>query len=878
MSADDRLKYFLKKCACTVSFLGFLLLISWWYGPSSFEERFDPVEAANQERDAVIKERDDAQRAWAEMGTKHERAIETILKLRDESTKNFRDLPWLNQRHYELSEENIVQYNEIQRLKLIQQQYDDLLHDVSAYGMTAKRPDEYQRECESLQRRLQVSNSHLQKSEKNVNALKGMLEAQKETASKERDWLRAKLKKNARSAAYWAKFRRSDTTDDSKLAWGVRCACTEPETAYDLKDQTSRIVELESTVAARDRMISRLRASHENVLENDGSSQCNPTKALLPSTQDATSDTVTGSQPVKTTPVHDCEYEQRCKNLGKKVEDDAKTIGQLRNECQDLRDATSNEPTVDAAMTNAKAELEGELATKDAIITEIQGEKIKTGEELARKDKEIDDLRADKRSAEENAAARISNLDQELSNSRTELADVRKTATEREQELGRQKTRINDLEANQSRLEDIIKEKDLEIEELEDANQEMAEQAAPESTETLQRLTTANTDLEQLRQEYAECKGQSESRLARINELEANTTLKDNRIATLEEHISTAPTTDLIESQNQSHTEAISQKDQQYQVLHDLYNQTLNQKQLTEAKYNENLETLNTVQQNAQRWWTESQSFRNVHSNCHGRLHDLTNQLRQAGNAYMDLQIKYNTQATELDTANQNVNELQSKVATLLQANTTLEQKTSCSESDIERYRLEGEDRVRPTWQANFDREMSAQALKLETSQASIFKLQNQLQQAKNQANPLREMQLKSREDAVKAREDALKQDTDDVMDHDHLGGSNAEEQREVKSLEAKLGAAKKEVGDGRLRINNFQRQLNKVTKESKEEKERHEREMKREKESFENRCNVLKLRLETENPLKRTVSKLQNEVAVLKKELEERAELGKGA
>ena len=917
LSADDRLKPFLIKFASTVSFVGLLLLISWWYGQAGFEERFDPVEAANEKRDAVIKERDDAQRAWAEMGTKHERAIETILKLRDESTKNFKDLPYLTKRNYELSEENTVQYNEINSLKLIQQQYNDLLHDVSMYGMTAKRPERYQRECESLQRRLEISNSHLQQSEKRFNALKEMLETQKDTANKEKDWLRAKLKKNARSAAYWAKFRRSDTTDDSKLAWGVRCACTEAETAYGLKDQTPRIVELESIVAARDEKISRLRASPRNILKNDASSQSNPTKTFLPSM----------AQPGKTTPVHNCEDEQQCKNLEKQVEDDAMTIRRLRKECQDMRDATSIEPAADATVTDAKAEYEGELATKDAMITELQEEKTKAREELATKDKEIDDLRADKRSAEEDAATKISSLHQKLSDNRKNLVNVREIATEREKELGRRKTRINELEANQSRLEDTIKQKDLEIVDLEEANQEMAEQPGPESAETLQRLSTASTDLKELRNQYAECKGRSETQSARIKELEAaqsrledtikqkdveistantnleelrrqyaeckgrletqntriseteaTTTLKDNRIATLEEQISTAPTTDLIERQNQSHNAAITQKDQEYQVLRDLYNQTLNQQQLTQAKYNENLETLNTVQQNGnarllelQSWLTESQNFHNAHSNCDGRLQDLANQLRERNNVYTDLQIKHNTQATELDTANQNVNELQSRVAALQQVNGTLGQKTSCSESDVEKYRLEGEDRVRPTWQANYDRGMSALASKLETSQGTVFKLQSQLQQARNQANPLREMQLKSREDAVKAREDALEQDADDVMDHDHQGGSQAEEQREIKSLEAKLGAAKKEVGDGRLRINGFQRQLNKEKKERKEEKERHERERKRDREVFEKRSDLLKLRLETENPLKRTVSKLQNEVAVLKQALQER-------
>ena len=250
------------------------------------------------------------------------------------------------------------------------------------------------------------------------------------------------------------------------------------------------------------------------------------------------------------------------------------------------------------------------------------------------------------------------------------------------------------------------------------------------------------------------------AQFARISELEATGTLKDNRIATLEEQISTTPTTELFEHQNQSHNEAIAQKNQESEVL----------------------------RQELQRVWPEYQNFRNVHSGCDGRLHDLANQLRQAGNTNADLQLKNNTQATYLDRANQTVNELQSKVATLQQANATLGQKTLFSESHVEKYR------VRPTWQANFDREMSVVGRKLRTSQGTVFKLRNRLQRAKTQASPLRERQLKVREDALKRQEDA---DDADVMDHDHVvGGSKAEEEdqqrRAIKSLEAKLCHAKK--------------------------------------------------------------------------------------
>ena len=369
--------------AWAVAFVGFFSLISWWHGRPNLEERFDPIKAANEERDAVIKDRDDALRAWAEMGTKHERAIEKIVNLEDEASRNFKDLPYLTQRNYELSNENIVQYNEIQRLEIIKQQYDDLMRDVSAYGMTAKRPEKDQREYESLQRRLEISNCHLQKVEETAKVLKDMLKTQKETADKEKDWLRAMLKKNARSSAYWAKFRRSD---DSKLAWGVRCACTEPETAYSLIDQTQKIVELEGIIAT----------------------------------------------------------------------------------------------------------------------------------------------------------TKIPSHDQNISDSRKDLVNVRKIATEREKELEQQKTRIDELEANQSRLEDIINHKNVEIQELEAANQEMAEEPAQESAETLQRLTMANTHLKDLRHRYAEREGQSETQSARINELEATQRELEGRIEQKDAEITTA--------------------------------------------------------------------------------------------------------------------------------------------------------------------------------------------------------------------------------------------------------------------------------------------------------------------------------------------------
>ena len=871
MRADQYRKHFLEKCAYTSSFIGLLLLLSWWFGQSNFEKRSDPVGAANEERDAAIKERDDAQRAWAEMGTKHERAIETILTLQTEFSKSFKDLPWLNRRNSELAQENSVQHNEIERLKVIQQDYEELQHQVSLYGMTAKRPEHYQQAFERVQRRLEFANILLEQSQDRAKFLQERLEAEREKTNEEKRWLRAQLKKNSRSAAYRAKFR---TTAESTPAWGVRCACTEPEMAYGLKDQTPRIIELEATVAARDRTISRLRASHWNVLKHDNVPASNSTKVSNSSTEYSTSDASPGSQITTTTLVHTCEHEQQCKDLGQKVAHDAKTMRQLRKECRDLTDAASYKATTDAADTDVEAKFEGKLAAKDEIVTKLREEKTTVSEALATKVKEIDDLREEKRLADGDVTTVISNLDQELSKSRKDLVDARAIAADRERESGHQKARIDELETAQSQLEDAVKRKDLEIDDLENANQKIAEQPAPESAETLQRLRTANTNLDELRRQHANCTEQSETQTTRISqlelagrELEATSKLKDNRITSLEGQINS------MERQNQSHNDAINTRDREYRSLYDHYNRMLGQQQLAETRHNEDMQALNTMRQNdnakqleLQQLSTENNNFRGRQANCDGQIVNLTNQLREGANVFTDLQIKYNTQEKELDSAIQNARDLRSEVAKLKLVNANLEQVNLSSESDFEKYRVEGEDRARPIWQASLDREMSAQGLKLEDSERTVFKLQHQLQQARTQANPLREMNLKAREDAVKSREDALKLDTD-AMDHDQPR-SNADQK--IKILEGKLVAANREAGDAKVRNRGIQTQLNKEKKERKEEKERHERELKKEQDDSQKRSGILKLRLEKENPLKGTVSNLQNEIARLREKLGE--------
>ena len=240
--ADECLKYFLRNFAYTGCFIGLLLILTWWCGQSEFEQGLDPVEAASNERNTAIKERDDAQRAWSEMVMKHERAIQANLDHQARFSKAFKDLPWLEQKNFELAEKNNVQYNEIEQLKPFKLKYDELLHQVCLHGMSAKRPDYYQQRTEQVQRQLEISNNTLERSRICVQTLQGKLDTQHDKAGKEITWLRDMLKRNSRSTGFWAKHRLNRGA--RAPAWGIRCACTEPEIAYALKDQSPRIVEL----------------------------------------------------------------------------------------------------------------------------------------------------------------------------------------------------------------------------------------------------------------------------------------------------------------------------------------------------------------------------------------------------------------------------------------------------------------------------------------------------------------------------------------------------------------------------------------------------------------------------------------------------------
>ena len=832
----------LSKAAYTGAFLALLFLLSWYYGSSGFETRWDPVEAANEERNAAIEQRDDAQRTWQNRETMYEKALTTNLELRSKLEKASKDLPWLEQRLSELVEETNIQHNAIERLEAFKKKYDMLLQQVNDYGMSAERPEYYQKRSEDVQRKLETSNNLLQNSQSYAKGLEEKLRTQLEKPNRELMWLRARLKRNARSTAYWARYRQHADDPEFKPAWGVRCACTEPDIGYSLKDQGPRIIQLEDTLGK-----------------------------------------------VLNTP------------------DVAETGVQAKAE----EELTANDTVI--------KELREEVTARDQTIKDLRDEKVTASVELAASRQEINQLREEKEAADEIATTKISDLDHTLSESRKDLADAREERADFQRELGQQKAKVEELRND-------IGVKNVEISDLESANLEMAEQPNPESAENIRLLMIANTNVNELRRENAECKEQSETQTTKIGEWEAagrelgarveakdnriaeleeqineqsetQTTkigeweaagrelgarveAKDNRIAELEEQINNAPSRDFVESQTRSYNDAIYKKDRDYKELYDHYYIVLGEKKGVEDKYSGDVQTFNTMQQGyadreqeLQRRWTEHSSS---HVNCGRQITNLTSQVRQGANAHADLQntltglqnthtdlqTKHNAQAGELDVANQNVRELRGQVAELRGSNTTLGQMSSSSEINFEKYRIEGENRARPIWQANVAQEASAQRLRLEESERRIFKLENQLQQAKNQKNPLQEMQLKEREVAVKAKEDALKKSTD-PMDHDQQGSNSGG--LEIEDLERRLAAAKQETVNAKNRNRVVSGQLNTEKKERSEEKARHEKLLKKEQESAKTKCDVLRISLEKENPLKRVVSKLQDDMIKLR-------------
>ena len=783
--ADKYLKYTLKHFACTVTFFGFLLLLSWYYGRSDLERGWDPVEAANEERDAAIEQRDDAQRTWQKTESKYEKTLATNLELRSRLAKETKDIPWLKQRLSELVKETNIQHEAIEDLEAIKRKYDKLSKQVNDYGLSAERPEHHQKRAEEFRRSLEASNNSLQTSQSYAKCLEERLQKQLETSNTEIKWLRTRLRRNARSTAYWARYRQHADDPGFKPAWGIRCACTEPDVGYSLRDQSPRIFELEDTVACL---------------------------------------------------------------LGKIL----------------------NTPDLE---TGVRAKAEEELAAKDTVIEELReevtarnqtikgllDEKVTASDELAASRQKINELRGEKEAADRNSTTTISDLNHTLSEGRKDWADARQERADIQRELGQQK-------AKEQELRNAIAGKDVEISELERANQEMAEQPSLEAAENIRLLTIANTNLNELRRENVEYKEQSETQTAKISEWEATgrdfdarVEAKDDRIAKLEEKAneqSETHTTKLgeweaagrdlnarveakdhkivdLESQIRSYNDAIYKKDKDYKELYDHYYIVLGEKNDVLDKYNGDVQTFNTMQKGyadreheLKRQWTE---HTRSHVNCGGQVAALTKHVR----------------------------ELQGQLAEL-----------PSSEINFEQYRIEGENRARQICQANAAQEASAQRLRLKESEQKIFKLENELQQAKNQKNPLQEMQLKEREMAVKAKEDALKKSMDPMENDQQVSNSGG---LELEDLERRLAAANQEIIYVKNRNRVVSGQLNTEKKERSEEKARHEKLLKQEQQNAKTKCDVLRITLEKEHPLKRVVSKLQDEVIRLRGEVEKR-------
>ena len=706
--ADKYLKYILKHFACTVTFFGFLLLLSWYHGLSDFE-RWDPVEAANEERDAAIEQRDDAQRTWQKTESKYEKTLSTNLELRSRLAKETRDIPWLKQRLSELVAETNIQHDAIEDLEAIKRKYDKLSKQVNDYGLSAERPEHHQKQAEEFRRSLEASNSSLQTSQSYAKSLEERLQKQLEKSNTEINWLRTRLRRNARSTAYWVRYRQHADDPEFKPAWGVRCACTSPDVGYSLRDQGPKLIELEDTVA-------RL--------------------------------------------------------LGKVL----------------------NTPDLE---TGVRAKAEEKLAAKDTVIEELReevtarnetikgllDEKVTASDELAASRQKINELCGEKEAVDRNSTTTISDLNHTLSEGRKDWADARQERDDIQRELEQQK-------AKEQELRNAIAGKDVEISELERANQEMAEQPSSEAAENIRLLAIANTNLSELRGENAEYKEQSETQTAKIGEWEAagrdfdaRVEAKDENIAELEKQINNAPNRDVVESQIRSYNDAIYKKDKDYKELYDHYYIVLGEKQAAVDKYNIDVQTFNTMQKDRehelQRQWSEHSRS---HVNCGGQITTLT----------------------------KNVHILQGQLADL----------------------------------------------------------RTKLQQAKNQTNPLQEMQLKEREVAVKAKEDALKKSTDPIG-NDQQGANSGG--LEMEDLERRLAAANQEVNNAKNRNRTISSQLNTEKKERSEEKARHERLLKQEQENAKTKCDVLRIRLEKEHPLKRVVSKLQDEVLRLRGEVEKR-------
>lgn len=284
---------------------------------------------------------------------------------------------------------------------------------------------------------------------------------------------------------------------------------------------------------------------------------------------------------------------------------------------------------------------------------------------------------------------------------------------------------------------------------------------------------------------------------------------------------------------------------------------------------------------------TAYQCLHGIHAQCN--TDQLTAQVGQLLNNLSSLQAQSNLQASELLVANQRVaqqqfqldeartksqrfEELQQQLA---EATNLLQQLGSNSETIIERYRQEGEQRVRHQLQSRYEEDVGLQKMLFQDQGQQLLRAQNDLKLARSQAKtPLNlanlEIRLQEREREIETREKALRKIQpvagEDEMDLDH---HESKQEKEVAELKTQLAKASKEAADLRVRSKYTFSKLEQEKKARAADNQRHEKQMHRVEEEFKKRGEVLKMRLEKENPLNATVAKLRSENVKLQRELE---------
>ncbi len=106
--------------------------------------------------------------------------------------------------------------------------------------------------------------------------------------------------------------------------------------------------------------------------------------------------------------------------------------------------------------------------------------------------------------------------------------------------------------------------------------------------------------------------------------------------------------------------------------LYDHYCLILEWKKFAETQSDKGVQAFTALRQSdtnqqleLQRLFNEHRTLHDLHADHERQITDITTRLRRRTNTYTDLQIKYNTQATEFETAKSDARELRSKLANL---------------------------------------------------------------------------------------------------------------------------------------------------------------------------------------------------------------------